>query len=130
MLRIRYGPLGHTLDEACGSLENQAFLRRRTSWPESRLFGLNDNFSNHFGNEEIGLFLKSYVFPWDHSLILGHSCYRYEVFKHEERERLWEERRLARKTRLPDLDWRDMDFVTKCDRRARQAKRRKRWTPG
>lgn len=106
------------MDEACGSLDNQAFRLGKPRWPDSRLFGLDDHFSNHFGNEGIGLFLKSYAFPQDHALILSHSLYRYEVFKDEQRERLWEERRLARKTRPPDLDWRDMDFVTKCDRRA------------
>jgi hypothetical protein len=126
---MRYCFLGHTVDEPCWDDESTGFNLGNCSWPRSRLFGRDANSSNHFGNDEIGLFRKSYAFPWDHDRILSHCYYRYEVFKDEQREQLWEDRRLARKTRPPDLDYRDMEFVTKCDRRMCLGKGRKRWIP-
>ena len=112
MLRIRNNHEGF-IDAHYSIHGRRAFVSS-----SSRMSNGFDNFSKHFGNGSNISFMQSHVFPREQIEWLDFLEVQFQSWLNDQEEDERHDRVLARKTRLPDLDYRDIDFVTKCDRRA------------
>jgi hypothetical protein len=123
MLRIRNNHEGF-IDAHYSIHGRRAFVSS-----SSRMSNGFDNFSKHFGNGSNISFMQSHVFPREQIEWLDFLEVQFQSWLNDQEEDERHDRVLARKTRLPDLDYRDIDFVTKCDRLMRRGKRRIQWIP-
>jgi hypothetical protein len=92
----------------------------------------NQSFSLHFGNGSDDSIKASLVFPLElHQLLVSIDLQIQSRLNDEEDAEYqeWLDSKLEGKRRPPDLDYRDMEFLTKCDRRMRRGKGSKGWIP-